>query len=110
MLVVSPSEQRTATNVSSQRGLSMDTLETLVSRFWWALTLRGAIAILFGLAAFFWPGVTLFALVLLFGAYAFVDGIANIIMGIKEYGARERWWGTLLAGIVSVGAGIVTLL
>ena len=94
---------------TEKRGL-MDTLETLVSRFWWALVLRGAVAILFGLIAFFWPGVTLYALVLLFGAYAFVDGIASIVMGIKEYGERERWWGTLLAGIVSVGAGIVTLL
>src|SRR5262245_63888133 len=88
----------------------MHTLEALISRFWWALVLRGAAAILFGLIAFFWPGVTLVALVLLFGAYAFIDGIAGIVMGIREYGERERWWGTLLSGAVGVGAGIVTLM
>ena len=88
----------------------MSTLEALVSRFWWALVVRGVVAILFGLIAFFWPGVTLVALVLLFGAYAFIDGIASVVLGIREYGERERWWGTLLSGLVGIGAGIVTLL
>jgi uncharacterized membrane protein HdeD (DUF308 family) len=81
---------------------------SLVSQFWWTLLLRGAVAILFGVLAFIWPAVTLSVLVLLFGAYALVDGIVAIILGIKEYGDRERWWATLLAGVVSVGAGIIT--
>jgi uncharacterized membrane protein HdeD (DUF308 family) len=88
----------------------MDTLESHLARFWWALVLRGAVAVLFGLIAFFSPGVTLVALVILFGAYALVDGIAGVILGIKEFGERERWWGTLLSGIVGIGAGIVTFL
>jgi uncharacterized membrane protein HdeD (DUF308 family) len=88
----------------------MSTLETLLARYWWTLVLRGIVAILFGVIAFLWPGVTLAALVLLFGAYAFVDGIAAVILGIKEYGDRERWWATLLVGIVSIAAGLVALL
>ena len=86
----------------------MYTFGSLVSQFWWTLVLRGAVAILFGVLAFIWPGVTLSVLVLLFGAYALVDGIVAIIMGIKEYGDRERWWATLLSGLVSAAAGIVT--
>jgi uncharacterized membrane protein HdeD (DUF308 family) len=88
----------------------MQTLANLVSRYWWAIALRGAVAILFGVLAFAWPGLTLSALILLFGAYAVVDGVAAIVMGIKEYGERERWWATLLGGIVSLGAGIITFL
>jgi uncharacterized membrane protein HdeD (DUF308 family) len=88
----------------------VETLAGLVTRYWWAIALRGAVAILFGVLAFAWPGVTLAALVLLFGAYAIVDGAAAIVVGIKQYGERERWWATLLGGIVSVGAGIVTFL
>jgi uncharacterized membrane protein HdeD (DUF308 family) len=88
----------------------MRTLANVVSRYWWAIALRGAVAILFGVLAFAWPGVTLSALVLLFGAYAVVDGVAAIVMGIKEYGERERWWATLLGGIVSVGAGVLTFM
>jgi uncharacterized membrane protein HdeD (DUF308 family) len=88
----------------------MQTLAGVVSRYWWVIALRGAVAILFGVLAFAWPGVTLSALVLLFGAYAVVDGVAAIIVGIKDYGERERWWATLLGGLVSLAAGIVTFM
>ena len=88
----------------------MRTLAGLVSRYWWVIALRGAVAILFGVLAFAWPGVTLSALVLLFGAYAIVDGVAAILVGIKDYGEKERWWATLLGGLVSLGAGIVTFM
>lgn len=88
----------------------MRTLAGLVSRYWWVIALRGAVAILFGVLAFAWPGVTLEALVLLFGAYAVVDGVAAIVVGIKDYGERERWWATLLGGLVSLAAGIVTFM
>ena len=46
---------------------------TRLTRNWRLLTLRGMIAVLFGLAALVWPGATLTALALLFGAYALVD-------------------------------------
>ena len=88
----------------------MQTLAGLVSRYWWVIALRGAVAILFGVLAFAWPGVTLSALVLLFGAYAIVDGVAAVIVGIKDYGEKERWWATLLGGLVSLAAGIVTFM
>ena len=76
----------------------MRTLAGLVSQYWWVIALRGVVAIVFGILAFAWPGVTLTALVLLFGAYAVIDGVASIVVGIKEYGERERWWATLLEG------------
>jgi uncharacterized membrane protein HdeD (DUF308 family) len=88
----------------------MQTLAGLVSRYWWAIALRGVLAIVFGVLAFVWPGATLASLVLLFGAYAIVDGIASIVIGIREFGERERWWATLLGGVVSVGAGVITFM
>src|SRR5262245_8051720 len=88
----------------------MRSLASVVRQYWWALELRGAAAILFGVIAFLWPGLTLQALLLLFAAYAFVDGTAAIILGITQYGERDRWWATLLSGIVSVMAGIVTVI
>ncbi len=80
--------------------------ESLLSQYWWALVLRGLAGIVFGVLAFMWPGVTLFALVFLFGFYAIADGIGGIIIGIKEHGDHERWWATLLSGLVSLFAGI----
>jgi len=49
-------------------------LETL-SRRWWAVALRGVAATVFGVLALVWPGITVFVLVALFGAYALVDGV-----------------------------------
>lgn len=74
---------------------------------WWALLLRGIAAVLFGVLAFVWPGITLTVLVLLWGAYAFVDGAFAIAAGIRSHGENRRWWVLLLEGILGVAAGIV---
>jgi uncharacterized membrane protein HdeD (DUF308 family) len=87
----------------------MRTLNALVSRYWWTIVLRGLVALFFGVVSFAWPGATVAGLVLLFGAYSLVDGIAGVILGIKNYGEQERWWATLIGGIVSLGAGLVAL-
>ncbi len=46
-----------------------------LAKHWWLLLLRGICAILFGVLAFVWPGITLLTLVLLYGAFALVDGV-----------------------------------
>ena len=48
-----------------------------LARRWWALALRGLFAVVFGLLTFCVPGITLIFLVLLFGFYAILDGIAS---------------------------------
>jgi len=80
-------------------------LETL-ARNWWAVVLRGVCAILFGLAAFAWPGITLAVLILLYGAYALADGILAVIWSVR---ARQGGfpWGVFLAGIAAIVAGIL---
>jgi uncharacterized membrane protein HdeD (DUF308 family) len=80
-----------------------------ITRSWWVVLLRGIFAILFGIAAFVWPGPTLEALVLLFGAYALVDGIFAMIVGIQQRHVDERWWVVLLEGIAGVALGLLTL-
>jgi len=74
---------------------------------WWALALRGAIAILFGLAALLRPGIALGALILLFGAYALVDGVFAIV-GVfgGTRGGTPRWL-LLIEGIAGILAGLI---
>ncbi len=83
-------------------------LETLGKR-WWLIALRGVLAILIGLAAFVWPGPTIIALALLFGAYMLVDGVLALIAAISGRGG-DRWWVLLLEGIVGVLAGIMAFI
>jgi uncharacterized membrane protein HdeD (DUF308 family) len=82
---------------------------TTLARYWWAFMLRGICAILFGIAAFIWPALTLAVLVMLFGAYAFVDGVFLIVSAIGGWGEVENHWLMLLEGIVGVVIGIMTL-
>jgi uncharacterized membrane protein HdeD (DUF308 family) len=74
---------------------------------WWALALRGAIAILFGLAALLRPGIALQALILLFGAYALVDGVFAIV-GVfgGTRGGTPRWL-LFVEGIAGILAGLI---
>lgn len=85
-------------------------MNMVLARNWWALALRGVLAIVFGVLAFANPGITLAALVLLFGVYALVDGVFAIIAGLRAARRHERWWPLALEGLASIAAGIVTLL
>lgn len=74
---------------------------------WWALALRGAIAILFGLAALLRPGIAVEALILLFGAYALVDGIFSIVGVFGGTQAGTPRWLLLIEGIAGIVAGLI---
>jgi uncharacterized membrane protein HdeD (DUF308 family) len=75
---------------------------------WWLLLLRGVASIIFGVLAFIWPGLTLVALILLWGAYAIVDGGIALWAAISGRGAvvASRWW-LAIVGIVGLLAGLV---
>jgi uncharacterized membrane protein HdeD (DUF308 family) len=82
---------------------------TQVSRhYWWLVAIRGLLAVLFGLAAIVWPGLTLFVLVILFGAYALVDGVMAVIVSFQERKNVRQWWVVLLGGIAGIIAGVLT--
>jgi uncharacterized membrane protein HdeD (DUF308 family) len=83
---------------------------SLVSRDWWVYAARGIAAILFGIMALIWPGPTLAVLILLFGAYAFVDGISLIVaLARGDVLARSHKWITGLMGVLGIAVAIATL-
>jgi uncharacterized membrane protein HdeD (DUF308 family) len=77
---------------------------------WWALVVRGVCAVLFGLAAFVWPGLTLTVLVLLYGVYALIDGLLAVIWSVVGRHPGAFPTGVLLAGIAGIIFGVITIL
>ena len=83
-------------------------MATDLARNWWVLALRGVAGILFGIGAFVWPGATLAALILVFGAYVFVDGIFALIAGIGMRRQLSLWWLVVLEGVAGIILGVLT--
>jgi uncharacterized membrane protein HdeD (DUF308 family) len=84
-------------------------LQTL-ARNWWALVLRGICAVLFGVMAFVWPGITLATLIFLYGAYALVDGVLGVVAAMVGRQPGGFPWGILLAGVAAIAVGVMTFL
>jgi uncharacterized membrane protein HdeD (DUF308 family) len=78
----------------------------LLTKNWWALEIRGALTVVFGLLAIFLPAITLGALILVFGIYALAEGIVLLVMSFNRRNVEHRWI-TLLQGLAGIGAGIV---
>ena len=83
------------------------TLLHTLAKNWWMLLLRGICAIVFGILAFVWPAMTLVTLILLYGAFAFVDGAFALIAAITGGAAAPRWW-LALVGVFGIAAGLAT--
>jgi uncharacterized membrane protein HdeD (DUF308 family) len=80
----------------------------VVARNWWMLLVRGLAAIIFGVLAFMWPGATILAIGILFGAYAFVDGVFAILATLKAAEQHANWWPLLIEGIVGLAIAAIT--
>src|SRR5215467_12946129 len=84
-------------------------LASILTHSWWLLVLRGLAAILFGVLTWLQPGISLAALVLLFGIYALADGVLGVWTAIAGRKDHEDWWVLLLWGLIGIGAGVLTL-
>jgi uncharacterized membrane protein HdeD (DUF308 family) len=80
----------------------------LISRNWWLLALRGLAGLIFGVLAFIWPGITLFVLVCLFGAYALVNGVLSLILAWNAPKGFPRFGSLILGGILGIAAAVIT--
>ncbi len=82
-----------------------------LGRNWGWVVLRGVVAVLFGVLAFAWPGMTLAALVIVWGAYALADGVLALISAwqVRDQGGSP-FWSLVLLGLCGIAAGVVTFI
>src|SRR3989344_789222 len=76
---------------------------------WTALVLTGVASLIFGVAAVFWPGLTLVSLLYLFSAYVWILGIVTTVKGILSIGKADWWFLRILLGVFELGVGVYLL-
>jgi uncharacterized membrane protein HdeD (DUF308 family) len=85
-------------------------MELALVRNWWSVALRGLLGVILGMVALGWPAITFASLVMLFGAYALIDGIVNLYGAVRAARAHERWGVLVFEGIVGIAAAAVTVM
>jgi uncharacterized membrane protein HdeD (DUF308 family) len=80
--------------------------EQMLTHIWKAALLRGAVAVAFAAVILVWPSLGLTTLIVLFGAFALVSGIATIAGAIRPpiHGAERAW--LVVEGLVGIVVGI----
>ena len=80
-----------------------------LSRWWWIFILRGLLAIGFAVLAFLAPGWGIRVLMLLFAAWAIIDGAGSLWTGIRTRKQDRSWWLEVLEGVVGIAAGLLAI-
>jgi uncharacterized membrane protein HdeD (DUF308 family) len=73
----------------------------------WALGLNGLLSVVVGVLILVWPGISLYALTILFGAYTLATGIVNLMVAFRA-GGGERGW-LVFSSLLGIGVGIAVL-
>ena len=82
-----------------------DAMSASLARNWWAMALRGALAIVVGVVAILVPVAALFSLALVFAAYLIVDGAFGIVAAARAAQHHERWGLLLAEGVLNIAVG-----
>ena len=77
-----------------------------VKPMWESMVLRGVAGILFGIAAVFWPSLTLVVLVYIFSIYILVSGVVGIVESVVRLTRRQNWIWRMLIAIAELGVGL----
>ena len=99
-----------ASNSPAADGVDDHPITTALAQHWWAMAIRGVLSIVFGLIAFVLPGVTLLSLVLVFGAYAIIDGGFAIASAYRAARAHRHWGFLVVEGAAGILAGAIAWL
>ena len=80
-----------------------------LSKNWWAFVLRGVLALVISVLAWFMPAEAVLTLTLVFGAFAFADGVFGLIAAVRQMREGERWGWLAFSGILGILTGIVVI-
>ena len=87
----------------------MDTVVRTLHQNWWLVLLQGVLSVVLGVLAVARPGVTLAALILLWGLFALLNGVGDVFSAIGAAGSHRSWGWHLAGGLVGILAGLAIL-
>jgi uncharacterized membrane protein HdeD (DUF308 family) len=84
-------------------------MSNIVVTNWWAMLIRGIVAIFLGSMVFFRHGMKFSTLVIIFSAYALVDGLVAFAGAVRAVEVKQRWWPLMMEGVAGLTTAIVTV-
>jgi uncharacterized membrane protein HdeD (DUF308 family) len=84
-------------------------MNATLARHWWAIVLRGVVAILFGVVALAAPGAVLLSLAFLFGIYLLIDGVIGLVSTVRAVTAHGHWGALLAEAVLNLLMGLIAL-
>ena len=79
---------------------------TQVTKMRWVLGLHGLASVVFGVMILAWPGISVYALTIVFGAYTLATGIVEFGTAFTTQGKEERAW-LILRGLLGITVGVL---
>lgn len=89
--------------------MAKNELSPLERQLWGLAIGQGVLAILFGVVALFWPGLTVALLIVLFSVFVLVWGVVGVIVGLSTIGSNKFWWLELVFSVLAVGLAVYLL-
>jgi uncharacterized membrane protein HdeD (DUF308 family) len=77
---------------------------------WGWIALRGVLALAFGILALLMPGAAVLAMAIVYGAFAFVDGIFMLVAAVRRKPSNWPGWALALGGVLGIAAGVIVVL
>lgn len=108
-MTTSTPDARPANDDRPASALLSDEMSACLARNWWAVLLRGVLAIVLGALTLLLPAVSLASLVLLFAIYMLADGVLGIVAAVRAARRHERWGWLVVEGLLDIAAGIAAL-
>jgi uncharacterized membrane protein HdeD (DUF308 family) len=81
--------------------------ETQFTKMRWALGLNGLLSVVVGVLILVWPGISLYALTVLFGAYTLATGVVGLVTAFRAAGGERGW--LVFSSLLGIGVGVAVL-
>src|SRR6478752_3558372 len=79
---------------------------TQITKMRWVLGLHGLASVVFGVMILAWPGISVYALTIVFGAYTLATGIVEFGTAFTAHTSEERGW-LIMRGLLGISIGVL---